>query len=116
MIQNESSKVLVYPDSLTREQVVLLYCRLQKEVSLLKTCHSDATASIKQVAYQIRESVKQNCVTKEWPPDSSRLNIDHIDVPPEIDTFLQHLFSVDCSGLKDRMTCLANSIAQDIMF
>ena len=50
MIQNESSKVLVYPVSLTREQVVLLYCRLQKEVSLLKTCHSDATASIKQVA------------------------------------------------------------------
>lgn len=34
MIPNESSKVLVYPDSLTREQVVLLYCRLQKEVSL----------------------------------------------------------------------------------
>ena len=92
------------------------YTRLQKEVRLLKTRHSDATASIKQVAYQIRESVKQNCVTQEWPPDSSRLNIDHIIVPPEISTFLQHLSSGDDSGLNDRMTCLANSIAQDIMF
>ena len=64
----------------------------------MKTCHSDATASMKQVAYQIRERVKQNCVTQEWPPDSSRLNIDHIVVPPELGTFLQHLFSGDDPG------------------
>ena len=52
-IQTESNRVLVYPDSLTREELVLSNYKLQKEVNILKAAHSNIT-SAKEVAYEIR--------------------------------------------------------------
>lgn len=40
LIQNESNKVIVYPDSLTRDQLVLSNYRLQKEVNVLRASRS----------------------------------------------------------------------------
>lgn len=57
-IQTESNRVLVYPDSLTREELVLSNYRLQKEVNILKAAHSNIT-SAKEVACEIRQSVKK---------------------------------------------------------
>ena len=73
LIQNESNKVIVYPDSLTRDQLVLLNHRLQKEVNVLRASRSHIGESLKDVASEIRQSVKQHCAKQEWPPDPSNI-------------------------------------------
>lgn len=50
MIQNESNKVIVYPDSLTRDQLVLSNHRLQKEFNVLRVSRSETKASLQDVA------------------------------------------------------------------
>ena len=44
-IQTECNRVLVYPDSLTREELVLSNYKLQTEVNVLKAAHSNITSS-----------------------------------------------------------------------
>ena len=114
-IQTESNRVLVYPDSLTREELVLSNYKLQKEVNILKAAHSNIT-SAKEVAYEIRQSVKNHCNNQDWPPDPSKLDKEHIDTPLLVNTFLQHLLMGDDSALTERMMWLRNSIAQDLEF
>lgn len=114
-IQTESNRVLVYPDSLTREELVLSNYKLQKEVNILKAAHSNIT-SAKEVAYEIRQSVKNHSNNQDWPPDPSKLDKEHIDTPLLVNTFLQHLLMGDDSALTERMMWLRNSIAQDLEF
>lgn len=114
-IQTESNRVLVYPDSLTREELVLSNYKLQKEVNILKAAHSNIT-SAKEVAYEIRQSVKNHCNNQDWPPDPSKLDKEHIDTPLLDNTFLQHLLMGDDSALTERMMWLRNSIVQDLEF
>ncbi|CAH3109582.1 unnamed protein product, partial [Porites lobata] len=114
-IQTESNRVLVYPDSLTREELVLSNYKLQKEVNILKAAHSNIT-SAKEVAYEIRQSVKNHCNNQDWPPDPSKRDKEHIDTPLLVNTFLQHLLMGDDSALTKRMMWLRNSIAQDLEF
>ena len=114
-IQTESNRVLVYPDSLTREELGLSNYKLQKEVNILKAAHSNIT-SAKEVAYEIRQSVKNHCNNQDWPPDPSKLDKEHIDTPLLVNTFLQHLLMGDDSALTERMMWLRNSIAQDLEF
>ena len=114
-IQTESNRVLVYPDSLTREELVLSNYKLQKEVNVFKAAHSNIT-SAKEEAYQIRQSVKNHCNNHDWPPDPSKFDKEHIDTPLLVNTFLQHLLMGDDSALAERMMWLRNSIAQDLEF
>lgn len=101
-IQTESNRVLVYPEILTREELVLSNYKLQKEVNILKAAHSNIT-SAKGVAYEIRQSVKNHCNNQDWPPDPSKLDKEHIDTPLLVNTFLQHLLMGDDSALTERM-------------
>ena len=76
----------------------------------MKAAHSNIT-SAKEVAYQIRQSVKNHCNNQDWPPDPSKLDKEHIDTPLLVNTFLQHLLMGDDSALTERMMWLRNSIA-----
>ena len=65
MIQNESNKVIVYPGSLTRDQLVLSNHRVQKEINVLGASRSHDGESLKDLAGEIRQSVKQHCAKQE---------------------------------------------------
>ena len=95
MIQNESNKVIVYPSSLTRDQLVLSNHRLQKEVNVFSASRSHNEKSLKYVASQIRQSVKQHCANQEWPPDPSNISQENSNTPTLITTFLQYVLGGD---------------------
>ena len=116
MIQNESNKVIVYPDSLTRDQLVLSNHRLQKEVDALRASRSHIGESLKDVASQIRQDVKQQCHNQEWSPDPSNISQENSETPALITTFLQYVLGGDDRELGERMTWLSNSVGQDLMF
>lgn len=116
MIQNESNKVIVYPDSLTRDQLVLSNHRLQKEVNVVSASRSHNGESLKYVASQIRQSVKQHCANQEWPPDPSNISQENSDTPTLITTFLQYVRGSDDQELGERMAWLSSSVGQDLMF
>lgn len=88
-IQNESNKVIVYPDSLTRDQLVLSNHPLQKDLNALRASHSHIGESLKDVASAIRQSVKEHCANQEWPPDPSIITEETYDVPAIMTTFLK---------------------------
>ena len=116
MIQNESNKVIVYADSLTRDQLVLSNHRLQNEVDALRASRSHIGESLKDVASQIRQDVKQQCHNQEWPPDPSNISQENSETPALITTFLQYVLGGDDRELGERMTWLSNSVGQDLMF
>lgn len=116
MVHNESNKVIVYPDSITRDQLVLSNHRLQKEVNALRSSRSDPAESVKVVASQIRQSVKQHCANQEWPPDPSNISQENNDDPALIKTFLKYVLGGDDQELSERMSWLSSSVCQDLMF
>ena len=101
LIQNESNRVIVYPDSLTRDQLV---------------SRSHIGESLKDVASEIRQSVKQHCAKQEWPPDPSNITRDNSGAPTIVTTFLQYVLGGDDQELGERMTWLCSSVGQDLMF
>ena len=116
LIQNESNKVIVYPDSLKRDQLVLSNHRLRKEVNVLRASRSHIGESVKDVASEIRQSVKQHCAKQEWPPDPSNITQENSDAPTLMTTCLQYVLGGDDQELSQRMTWLSSSICQDLMF
>ena len=116
LIQNESNKVIVYPDSLTRDQLVLSNHRLQKEVNVLRASRSHIGESLKDVASEIRQSVKQHCAKQEWPPDPSNITQENSDAPTLVTTFLRYVLGGDDQELGERMSWLSSSVGQDLMF
>lgn len=81
----------------------------------MKSAHSDNT-SAKEVAYHIRQSVQNHCTNQNWPPNPSKLDKEHIDTPPLVKTFLQHLAMGDDSALSERLMWLRDSIAKHLEF
>ena len=110
LVQNKSNKVIVYPDSLTRD-----HC-LQKEVNVLRASRSHIGESLKDVASEIRQSVKQHCAKQEWPPDPSSITRENSGAPTIVTTFLQYVLGSDDQELGERITWLSSSGGQDLMF
>lgn len=116
MVQSDSNKVIVYPDSITRDQLVLSNHRLQKEVDALRASRSHPGEILKDVASQIRQSVKQHCTNQEWPPDPCNISHENNDGPALIKTFINYVLSGDNEDLNQRMSWLSSSVCQDLMF
>lgn len=116
LIQNESNKVIFYPDSLTRDQLVLSSHRLQKEVNVLRASRSHIGESLKDVASEIRQSVKQHCAKQEWPPDPSNITQENSDAPTLVTTFLRYVLGGDDQELGECMSWLSSPVGQDLMF
>ena len=116
LIQNESNKVIVYPDSLTRDQLVLSNHRLQKEVNVLRASRSHIGESLKDVASEIMQSVKQHCAKQEWPPDPSNITQENRDAPTLVTTFLRYVLGGDDQELGECMSWLSSPVGQDLMF
>ena len=112
MIQTESSKVVVYPDNLTRDELALICFNLERhcprEVSVIE---------VARMATKVHQSVKDHFSDQqEWPPNVSSLLAGSTEVPEIIDTFLHLLFSGTDSPLTVRMTWLKRSVAQHLVF
>ena len=90
MIQNESNKVIVYPDSLTRDQLAY-QITAYKKVNVLSAYRSHNGERLKYVASKIRQPVKQHCANQKWPPDPSNISQENSDTPTLITTFLQYV-------------------------
>jgi len=118
MIQTESNKVAVYPDNLTRDELVLICFNLEKEVTLLRHCPREVCVTeVACMATKVRQSVKDHFSDQqEWPPNVSSLQGGNTEVPEVVDTFLHHLFSGSDSPLTDRTTWPKRSVAQDLVF
>jgi len=60
-IQTESNKVIVYPDSLTRDELALTCFKLEKEVTLLRRRPGEVGAmAVARIATQVRQSVEEH--------------------------------------------------------
>lgn len=99
-----------------RDQLVLSNHRLQKEVNALRASRSHIGESLKDVASEIRLSVRQHCAKQEWPPHPSNITQENSDAPTLMTTFLQHVLGGNDQELSERMNWLSSSVGQDLMF
>jgi len=61
MIQTESSKVVVYSDNLTRDELALICYSLEKEVTVLRHCPREVgVTEVARMATKVRQSVKDH--------------------------------------------------------
>ena len=103
-------------ESLTRDQLVLANHRQQKEVNVLTASPLHIGESLKDVASEIKQSVKQHCAKREWPSDLSNITQENSDAPTLVTTFLRYVLGGNDQELGERMSWLSSSAGQDLMF
>ena len=100
--------VLVYPDTLSRDELAKQNISLQETVETLRgKCDTEL---IKQVAHILNQSIIKNEVQTSWPPLKSEIGNSAAFIPHNLKLFLQH------ASLSRRVQRLVESVGQDIAY
>ena len=109
---DDTGKLLVYADSLSRSDLVKRTHALRVE---LDTMRAHSVELVVQTAILLRSEIKRNETNQTWPPDVEE---DKDIVPESVSKFLQTLLTgkVAYSQLSDRVDRLTNSLGSDLVF
>ena len=113
-----NNRLFVIPGTLSRLQLAkdLAECLQQQQ----RECKASSTEEIRRVALELRKAICSNVNEISWPPQTSQLTEDGINIPDEVRLFLSTLLSgrsqypeESCSLKVQR---LVNSFGQDMVF
>ena len=91
MVADDSGRMLVIPDNLSRAMLAKENMRLSRENESLKVHDQDLV--LKQCALKLRDDMKSSKSQRSWPPQPENLDNDYIPLPKSISTFLQLLLT-----------------------
>ena len=109
---DDTGKLLVYADSLSRSDLVKRTHALRVE---LDTMRAHSVELVVKTAILLRSEIKRNETNQTWPPDVEE---DKDIVPESVSKFLQTLLTgkVAYSQPSDRVDRLTNSLGSDLVF
>ncbi len=115
-VQDSKGKVLVYPDGLSRDELVRQNVDLMNEVEKLKG-KLDSDDLIKHVAHIFNSALSSHETSTSWPIISELKNTSHF-IPNILTTFLQNLVArtQNVMNISPRVQCLIESVGQDIVY
>lgn len=116
--KDEAGKLLVIPDSVTMQDVVLENNKLRNELKIRRAKSSDIKTIIQQASCYVRTSIQECCLPSPWPYHPSDLENKSINLP----CLLQQLLSGILTGEPEkenpsqRVKLLIQSLGQDIIY
>ena len=108
-----NGRLVVYPDSLSRNELARQAYQLKKELQNTKAATSvDATV---KAAMQLRYDIEKIDVIQSWPPNPQQ---DKDIIPESVTQFLYTLLTgeSDCGNHSERIQRLATSFGSDLVF
>ena len=108
-------ELLIYPTSLTMDDLVLEYYESVKMIQKLQSM-DDAEKSVKNTAMIIRKDIKMMTYKMEWPPKADDLKVENFTLPTHLDSFLTNLLSTNTDVITDRVARLKLSFGQDLTY
>ena len=110
-VSNDQNDLLIYPDSLSMDDLVKKRHRLDQELQELKTILSENTLA--KAAVQLRQQIKKQDLSQTWPP-STEQNV----IPDTVTKFLYSLLTGEnkCTNPSERVKHLAASFGSDLVF
>ena len=111
-------KLVVYPDNLSTDILVLDFLALKTELNATKSSEKDLQSPIKKLALQMRADVKGQYVNDEWPPQPSELTPESARLPSSLMHFLNAIITGEKgeSAISERVERQINSFGQDIVY
>ena len=109
---DDTGKLLVYADSLSRSDLVKRTHALRVE---LDTMRAHSVKLVVKTAILLRSEIKRNGTNQTWPPDVEK---DKDIVPESVSKFLQTLLTgkIAYSQPRDRVDRLTSSLGSDLVF
>ena len=110
--------LVVFPDNLTKLNLIRDNVRLQKQIELNKHC-LESLDNVQQAALFIRQSIKeQEKWLKTWLPTASELNESSVFLPESLRNLLVTLLTgnSEAEELSARVKRLVNSFGQDLVY
>lgn len=107
---------IVYPDSLSRNEMAKSNIKLQRELHMMKS--KSFISCLERTANAIRKDINdQDCPTS-WPPQPTDLSKSSIELPFSLTTFLRMVFggSLQSECVSVRVENVVNSVGQDIVY
>ncbi|KAK3885065.1 hypothetical protein Pcinc_010719 [Petrolisthes cinctipes] len=116
-VHDAKGKVLVYPDNLSRDELVKQNVFLMDTVQDLES-KGDIEGLLKKSGHLLHNSIKKHSVSISWPPLASELSNSSAFIPGNLKGFLQHLIAEpqDEASLSPRIQRLIESVGQDIVY
>jgi hypothetical protein len=117
-VRNHGCKVLVYPDTSTRDELACGIIELRTKVETLQATQSDSMAELSRAALLLRGDIKTQGLMAEWPPQPSELGAESANIPDAVRHFLQMLI-VGQGGESNMTSCAERqicSIGQDLIY
>ena len=110
-IQNDKGKLIVYPDNISKHDLVKELCEYRSKVNKPETDSN----TLSTTALQIRQHIKQMKVDETWPPDLENMNY---EIPQSLQCFVLALLTGEqsCSEPSERIRRLCNSISSDMVY
>ena len=117
---DDTGKLCVCPESLSKLQLAKNYVKLQNELSKLKSMDQDKRTVVQKAALYIRTDIKSGTNKTSWPPKISELNETCPSLPSLLKLFFQILLTGDAEAelstkSTERIERLTNSFSQDII-
>ncbi len=116
-VNDDRGRLIVYPESLSRDMLVIELVRLRTELNQCKASDIDLRSLLATVALKIRTDINNQVEENEWPPQPSTLTERSVNIPETLAFLLQNIIV----GLKKeesntRVDRLVKSYDQDIIY
>uniref|UniRef100_UPI00358E7DDF uncharacterized protein n=1 Tax=Myxine glutinosa TaxID=7769 RepID=UPI00358E7DDF len=110
-VSNEKGRVLLYPDSLSMDDLVKEAHNMKQDLREAQSIKSMDVLT--KAAIQLRNQIKKQDVQQSWPPDTQKSVI-----PEAVTKFLYTLLTGDteCANPSERVQRLAASFGSDLVF
>jgi len=109
-------KTLIYPDTISKNELVLEYFHLKLELEEALELKKEEKMII-QSAKLLRREIKDMKFCVSWPPTAEELDVEKFSLTPFVNHFFDHLLSDNpFNGLSVKNSRLKLSFAQDIIY
>ena len=118
IIHDSKGKLVVYPDNLLRDKLVLDNLMLKSELKAAKSSEKDRLSVLTKAALQMRDDIREQHVNDEWPPQPSELTPGSAHIPASVTYFLHTIITGQQveSNRSIRVERQINSFGQDIVY
>ena len=113
-VHDDKGKLLVYPDNLSFDQVVVAMVKAEEQLQEIKYC-KNIDNIVKLSADHLRGQIKK-INPNPWPPNPAELNSDYTKLPESLEMFLKILHHGETKEGTKKMEHVIQSIGQDCIY
>ena len=118
-VPDENGKILVYPDNLTRNQLVVANQKLQSDLQMARDRSGDYDTIINSTALHLRNCIQEQHSKMPWPPQAADMGEVSSLIPTPVKTFIEIILTGEVHKSDEyksqRVGRLVESYGQDLI-